>query len=67
MNGEWVSWLFFLGMSIYIFMAMKRFYGQGWILTSIKFLLISGIYCIFFLAPAMVGVLALSVFGGNLG
>jgi len=67
MSGELVTWVFFIAMSVYIFLAMKRFYEQGWVITTVKFLLISGIYCIFFLAPAMVGVLALSVFGGNLG
>jgi hypothetical protein len=67
MSGEMVSWAFFIAMSVYIFLAMKRFYGQGWVITTVKFLFISGIYCIFFLLPAMLGVLALSVFGGNLG
>lgn len=67
MAGEYVVWIFFIAMSVYIFMAMKRFYAQSWVMTTMKFLFISGIYCIFFLAPALVGVLALSVFGGNLG
>ncbi|MBL6853633.1 MAG: DUF3667 domain-containing protein [Alphaproteobacteria bacterium] len=67
MTGDTVSWIFFVGMSVYILLAMKRFYAQGWVMTAIKFLGVSAVYCIFFLLPAMVGVLALSVFGGNLG
>jgi hypothetical protein len=67
MAGEYVTWIFFIAMSVYIFMAMKRFYAQSWVMTTVKFLFISGIYCIFCLLPAMIGVLALSVFGGNLG
>lgn len=67
MNGEVVSWVFFVAMSVYIFLAIKRFYNQGWVITTVKFLFISAIYCVFFLLPAMVGVLALSVFGGNFG
>jgi hypothetical protein len=67
MAGEAVSWIFFVAMSVYILLAMKRFYSQGWVITTVKFLLISVIYCTIFLLPAMVGVLALSVFGGNFG
>jgi hypothetical protein len=65
--GEWVAWTIFAALSIYIFIAMKRFYEQGWFLTTVKFLFISGIYTIFFLLPGLAAVLALSVFGGNLG
>ena len=46
---------------------MKRFYKQGWFITSVKFVLISGIYTLFFLLPAMAGILALSFFGGSFG
>ncbi|HEX4302491.1 MAG TPA: DUF3667 domain-containing protein [Rhizomicrobium sp.] len=65
--GQYVAMLSFAVLSIYIFIAMKRFYGQGWFLTTVKFLLVSGIYCVFCLLPAFAAVLALSVFGGNLG
>lgn len=65
--GEWVAWLLFGVVSLYIFLAMKRFYEQGWFKTTLKFVLISGIYTIFCLAPAMLVVFLLSMFGGSLG
>jgi hypothetical protein len=65
--GGTVAWAVFIGMSVYIFLAMKRFYGQGWLTTALKFVLVSGIYFMFFLLPALFGVLALSIFGGSLG
>jgi hypothetical protein len=66
-SGEPVAWILFVAVSLYIFLAMKRFYEQGWFLTTVKFVFISGIYCLFFLAPALAGVLALSIFGDSLG
>ena len=65
-SGELVAWLVFAVMSVYIFLAMKIFYAQGWFLTTVKFLFISGIYTIFCLLPAMGGVFAISFFGGSL-
>ena len=65
--GEWVAWILFGILSVYIFAAMKRFYEQGWVMTTVKFLFISGIYTIFCLAPAVTGVFLLSMFGGSLG
>ena len=65
--GEQVAWILFAVLSVYIFVAMKRFYEQGWFVTSVKFIFISGIYCLFFLLPALGGVLALSIFGGSFG
>ncbi|HWD26049.1 MAG TPA: DUF3667 domain-containing protein [Rhizomicrobium sp.] len=66
-NGEIVVWLVIGGISLYIFLAMKHFYGQSWFLTSVKFVGISGIYVIFFLMPALLAVLALSALGGSFG
>ncbi len=63
--GEWVAWLLFAAMSVYIFAAMKRFYAQGWAMTTLKFIAVSGLYTVFCLFPAMLCVLALSVFGGD--
>jgi hypothetical protein len=65
--GDLVPWLTFAVISLYIFLAMKRFYRQGWFMTSVKFIAVSCIYTIFFLLPALAGVLLLSVFGGSLG
>ncbi|MEI9992128.1 MAG: DUF3667 domain-containing protein [Rhizomicrobium sp.] len=67
LSGDIVAWLFFAVVSLYIFLAMKRFYAQGWFKTALKFLAISAVYCVFFLLPALLGVLALSAFGDSLG
>ena len=66
-SGELVALALLGVLSLYIFLAMKRFYRQGWVMTTIKFILISGIYTIFFLLPAMGAILAVSFFGGSLG
>jgi len=65
--GETVALLLLAVIALYIFLAMKRFYKQGWFITTVKFVLISGIYTLFFLLPAMAGILALSFFGGSFG
>ncbi|HEY1629723.1 MAG TPA: DUF3667 domain-containing protein [Rhizomicrobium sp.] len=49
-------------MAIYLLVAMKRFYQQGWIKTGIKFFAIGFIYTTFFLLPAMAAVIAASIF-----
>jgi hypothetical protein len=67
LSGGVTAALLLVILSVYIFMAMKRFYAQGWFITSVKFLVVSGIYCLFCLLPAFVAVLALSVFGGSFG
>ncbi|HJW41395.1 MAG TPA: DUF3667 domain-containing protein [Rhizomicrobium sp.] len=67
LSGDTVAWLFFGTVSLYIFVAMKRFYAQGWFLTAVKFAGVSAVYTLFCLLPALVGVLALSVFGVDLG
>ncbi|MEJ0041720.1 MAG: hypothetical protein WDM81_05700 [Rhizomicrobium sp.] len=66
-SGGNVASIFFIACSVYIFLAMKRFYEQGWFLTAVKFVFISGIYFFLFLIPALLGVLALSAFGDSLG
>jgi Protein of unknown function (DUF3667) len=66
-SGEMVALLLLAVITLYIFLAMKRFYKQGWFITSVKFVLISGIYTLFCLLPAMAGILALSFFGGSFG
>lgn len=65
--GETVALILLGVVTVYIFLAMKRFYKQGWLITTVKFFLISGIYTLFFLLPAMAGILALSFFGGSFG
>ncbi|HEY1615559.1 MAG TPA: DUF3667 domain-containing protein [Rhizomicrobium sp.] len=56
-SGGIVALLVLLGMSVYIFISLKRFYRQGWIMTTLKFCMISFIYTVAFLMPAMMLVL----------
>lgn len=65
--GETVALLLLAVLTVYLFLAMKRFYKQGWLITTVKFVLISGIYTLFFLLPAMAFILAISFFGGSFG
>jgi hypothetical protein len=51
-----------LAMGLYLLIAMKRFYQQGWIWTGIKFVSVGFIYTVFFLFPALAAVIAASVF-----
>ena len=67
LSGSAVAWLFFCAMGVYTFLAMKKFYAQGWVWTTVKFTAVSFIYVCFFLFPALGGVLALSFFGGSFG
>jgi hypothetical protein len=67
LDGETVAWIVFGVLSLYIFLAMKRFYEQGWVMTTVKFVFISGIYTTCFLFPALLTILALSVFGVDFG
>jgi hypothetical protein len=65
--GEYVAAALLVAMTLYIFFAMKRFYKQSWFWTSVKFILVSGLYTIFFLLPALAIVMSLGFFGGKLG
>jgi Protein of unknown function (DUF3667) len=65
--GEIVAWLVFAAIAIYIFIAMKRFYRQGWFITTVKYLAVSFIYTCFFLIPALAGVMGYIFMGDSLG
>lgn len=52
--GGSVAKLFFLVIAVYLFVALKRFYGQGWVITGFKFAALSFVYVVFFLVPALV-------------
>jgi hypothetical protein len=67
MSDDSVAWLTLGALALYIFIAMKRFYKQGWFWTTVKFALVSFIYTIFFLFPALGGAIALSFLGGSVG
>jgi len=40
----WVFGISILGGNVYIYMALKRFYGQGYLKTFVKFLVLGGVY-----------------------
>jgi len=57
LSGGVVAEIIFLSIGVYQFIALKRFYRQGWIITTVKFAAISFIYAAFVLAPALAFVL----------
>lgn len=46
---------------LYLILAMRSFYRQGWGWTLAKFFLVSAVYGIFFLLPAVAGIFAVSL------
>jgi hypothetical protein len=62
--GGFVAWLVFGAVGLYLLLAMKRFYSQGWVISVIKFGALSFIYMIFFLMPALVFVLVTGIIEG---
>ncbi|HEY5085051.1 MAG TPA: DUF3667 domain-containing protein, partial [Rhizomicrobium sp.] len=50
-----------VAIAFYLFLAMKRFYRQGWVWMAVKFALVSFVYGAFFLAPALLGILLASL------
>ncbi len=63
MSGENIGLLTVLALALYLFIAMKRFYAQGWTITTVKYFFISFIYTCFFLLPALGAVFIISFFG----
>jgi hypothetical protein len=60
LSGGTVGWLALAAVGIYLLIAMKRFYGQSWTWTTIKFAFLSFVYTVFFLIPALAAVIAVS-------
>ena len=54
----------FLLIGLYLFLALKRFYRQGWMITTLKFATLSFVYVIFFLVPALVFVVVTGMIEG---
>jgi hypothetical protein len=50
--------------NVYLFAAMKRFYGDGWIRTAVKFAAVGFVYSVFILLPAFAGLILASIFYG---
>lgn len=67
MPGDDIGLLTVLALAVYIFIAMKRFYAQGWVITTVKYGFISFIYTCFFLLPAIGAVFLISFFGVDIG
>jgi hypothetical protein len=67
LSGETVAWLLFFAIGIYIFIGMKRFYNQGWAITTTKFAAVSFIYTCFFLLPTLGGIMLLGFLGDPFG
>ncbi|MGN6147925.1 MAG: DUF3667 domain-containing protein [Rhizomicrobium sp.] len=63
MSGEYIGLLTVLALALYLFIAMKRFYAQGWAITTAKYFFISFIYTCFFLLPVLGAVFIISFFG----
>lgn len=61
-SGGTVGWFTLAACCLYLLFAMKKFYGQSWIWTGIKFVSLSFIYAVFFLIPALATVVVISVF-----
>jgi hypothetical protein len=64
LSGEVVAWILLAAISLYLLLSLKRFYHQGWAITAVKFAAISFVYYAFFLAPALVAVLATGIVSG---
>jgi hypothetical protein len=62
--GGFVAELFFLAVVIYLLLAIRRFYAQGWVISGVKFTVVSFIYTIFFLMPALALVLVTGIIEG---
>ena len=61
MAGTWVAALTFGVLALYLLLSLKRFYGQSWIMTGLKFVGIGIIYPLFFLGPALLAAIVASV------
>ena len=60
-SGPWVIALTVGVLALYLLLSLKRFYGQGWGITSLKFIGIGIIYPVFFLGPALGAAVVASV------
>ncbi len=60
LTGGIVGWLALATVSLYLLVAMRRFYRQSWFWTAMKFAFVSFIYASFFLLPALGIVIAVS-------
>jgi hypothetical protein len=62
--GGLVAELVFLAIGLYLLVGIKRFYEQRWIISVVKFIVVSFIYTVFILAPALAFVLVTGIIEG---
>lgn len=65
MSGYVVATITALVLSVYLLIAMKRFYGQGWFWTSTKWFTIEFLYATSFIFPALITILVMAVLYGG--
>ena len=65
LSGTAVAIVVALALSLYLLLAMKRFYGQGWFWTSTKWLTIELVYATSFIFPALITILIMAVLYGG--
>ena len=63
--GSVVAFGVALALSVYLLLAMKRFYGQGWFWTSTKWFTIEFLYTTSFIFPALITILVMAVLYGG--
>jgi hypothetical protein len=59
--GGFPGWLAISAVGLYLLLAMKKFYHQGWFWTGFKFVTVSFVYFVFILSPALAAVIAISL------
>ena len=65
MSGYLVAAVTAVVLSIYLLVAMKRFYGQNWFWTSAKWFTIEFFYATSFIFPALITILVMAVIYGG--
>jgi len=65
--GDWVAVPTLGGLALYLLLAMKRFYGESWRRSGLKFVGVAGIYTAFILLPVLVGTLVASMLATSSG
>ena len=59
--GEIVASFVVVALAVYLFLAMRRFYRQSWVWTSVKFASVGFIYAMVILPTALGGIIAYSL------
>ena len=65
LSGYAVAAITAIVLSVYLLIAMKRFYGQGWFWTSTKWFTIEFVYATSFIFPALITILVMAVLYGG--